>query len=377
MQEIYLDNAATTRPLVSLRGVLENYLDSGWYNPSALYAPAVFDAKKMEAAREIVKKGFGQMEAFFTSSGTEADAAVIFCGARKQKSMHYITSEVEHAGVYQSMARLAEEGREVTFIRPDRHGIVRPEDVAREVRPDTALVSVMHVNNQTGAVNDIAAIARAVKAKNNKTLFHSDGVQAYLRVPGPDTADIDYYTISAHKIHGLKGVGAVLYKKGAPLQPLIPGGGQEKGLRSGTENTFGIAAFAHAAEFFMQRREEFTNSLAELKDIFLEEIAQLSGVEVLSPPDGAPHIVCLSIEGVRGEVLLHALEAKKIYISTGSACTSKKGVGRVGQGLGLTRTEAEGVVRISFSPFNTPDEAAEAADQMAEIAEELRRFVRK
>ncbi len=377
MREIYLDNAATTKPLASLRGVWDGYLEEGWHNPSALYAPAVFDAGRMEAAREVIKKGFGGMEAFFTSSGTEADVAVILGGARKQKTMHYITSEVEHAAVYQAMARLAEEGHEVTFIKPDRHGTVRPEDVAGAVRPDTALVSVMHVNNQTGAVSDIAAIARALKAKNNRTLFHSDGVQAYLRVQAPGWADIDYYTISAHKIHGLKGVGAVLYKKGVPLGPLIPGGGQEKGLRSGTENTFGIAAFAHAAEHFMQRREAFTGILAGLKDTFLGEIAPLAGVEVLSPPDGAPHIVCLSIEGVRGEVLLHALEEKKIYISTGSACTSKKGVGRVGQGLGLGKAQAEGVVRVSFSPFNTAEEAAAAAREMVQSAEELRRFTRK
>jgi cysteine desulfurase len=158
---------------------------------------------------------------------------------------------------------------------------------------------------------------------------------------------------------------------------LIPGGGQEKGLRSGTENTFGIAAFAHAADCFMQKREEYIGRLAKLKGIFLDEIAPLAGVEVLSPDDGAPHIVCLSIEGVRGEVLLHALEAKKIYISTGSACTSKKGVGRVGLGLGLTKTEAEGVVRISFSPFSTAEETAEAAREMVQLAEELRRFRRK
>jgi cysteine desulfurase len=217
MREIYLDNAATTRPLASLREVLEAYMQDGWHNPSALYAPAVFDAGRMEAAREQIKKGFAHMEAFFTSSGTEADVAVILGGARKQKSMHYITTQVEHAAVYQAMTRRAEEGSEVTYIKPDRHGMVRPEDVAREVRADTVLVSVMHVNNQTGAVNDIAAIARAVKAQNSRALFHSDGVQAYLRVREPDITNIDYYTVSAHKIHGLKGAGAVFYKKGLPL----------------------------------------------------------------------------------------------------------------------------------------------------------------
>ncbi|MEI6101969.1 MAG: aminotransferase class V-fold PLP-dependent enzyme, partial [Eubacteriales bacterium] len=205
MQEIYLDNAATTRPLGSLRELLDGYMEDGWHNPSALYAPAVFDAGKMNAAREVVKKGFGPMEVFFTSSGTEADVAVLLGGARKQKSMHFISSDAEHAAVYQTFARLADDGHAVTYVHPDRQGRIRPEDIAQEVREDTALVSIMHVNNQTGAVNDIAAIARAVKNRNSRALFHSDGVQAYLRVPVPSLTDIDYYTVSAHKIHGLKG----------------------------------------------------------------------------------------------------------------------------------------------------------------------------
>lgn len=377
MLEIYLDNAATTKPLASLSGVLEEYLRDGWHNPSALYAPAVRDMGRLEEARDVVRQGFGQMEAVFTGSGTEADSAVILAGAKKRKNMHYVTTAAEHEAVYQAMKRLAEEGRQVTFVRPDRQGVVYPEDVAQEVREDTALVSVMHVSNQTGAVSDIAAIARAVKAKNAGALFHSDGVQAYMRVPAPAAEYIDYYTVSAHKIHGMKGAGAVLYKKSSPMQPLIPGGGQERGLRSGTENTFGIAAFAHAAAFFSQHREEFVRTLNALKEAFLEGIAPITDKEILSPPDGAPHIVCFTVAGVRGEVLLHALEAKGIYISTGSACTSKKGVGRVAKGLGLSKSEAEGVVRVSFSPFNTKEEIRIAAGELAAAVKQQRMYTRK
>ena len=378
MQEIYLDNAATTRPLDSIRGLLDGYLAEGWHNPSALYAPAVYDSKKLEDARGVIKKSFGHgsFEVLFTGSGTEADVCVLLGGARKQKSMHYISSEGEHAAVYQAMSRLKSLGHDITFVRPDRHGVVRPGDVASEVREDTVLVSIMHVNNQTGAVNDIAAIARAAKMKNRNTLFHSDGVQAYLRERAADTSAIDYYSVSAHKIHGLKGVGAVLYKKGTPLQPLIPGGGQERGLRSGTENTFGIAAFAQAAGYFMENAAEIKGKLQELKSVFLSEIAGFDGAELLSPEDGAAHILCLTLEGVRGEVLLHALEEKKIYISTGSACTSKKGVGRAAIALGLSRPEAEGVIRISFSPFNTPEEVESAARAIMQVSGELRRFIR-
>jgi cysteine desulfurase len=379
MHEIYLDNAATTRPLGSIRGLLDDYLENGWHNPSALYAPAVLDAKKMEQARETLKKGFGAglFEVLFTSSGTEGDAAVILGGAKKQKAMHYITSEVEHAAVYQAMLRLREAGHDVTFIKPDRYGRVDPDAVAGAVRDDTVLVSIMHVNNQTGAISDISRIARSVKAKNPNTLFHSDGVQAFLRVGMQDVSCIDYYTVSAHKIHGLKGVGAVFYKKGMPLKALIPGGGQEKNLRSGTENTFGIEAFAHAAGYFLERKKEIENHLSELKKVFLAGIGALTDVEVLTPPDGADHIVCLMIKDVRGEVLLHTLEDKQIYISTGAACTSKKGVSRAALGLGLSRAQADGIVRVSFCPFNTADEADSAAKGMAEAAQALRIFTRR
>lgn len=379
MREIYLDNAATTRPLESIKALWDVYLAEGWHNPSALYAPAVYDSKRLEDARGIIKKSFGpgDFEVLFTGSGTEGDATVLLGGAKKQKRMHYISSEAEHAAVYQSMMRLKSLGHEVTFVRPDRHGVIRPQDVASEVREDTVLVSIMHVNNQTGALNDIAAIAREVKNKNRSTLFHSDGVQAYLRERASDTSNIDYYTVSAHKIHGLKGTGALFYKKGTPLQPLIPGGGQEKGLRSGTENTFGIAAFAQAAGYFMDNAAAIGARLRELRKAFLSGVADLPGAEVLSPEDGAAHIVCITLQGVRGEVLLHALEEKKVYISTGSACTSKKGVGHAAAALGLTRLEAEGVVRISFSPFNTPEEADAAARAIAEASAELRRFIRR
>ncbi len=379
MQEIYLDNAATTKPLDSVRDVLSEYLKDGWHNPSALYAPAVLDSKKMENARKIIQKSVagGVFEVLFTSSGTEGDAAVILEGVKKQKRMHYITSIVEHPAVFQTIMKLEDAGREVTYVRPDSSGKVDPDAVAREVRDDTVLVSIMHVNNQTGAVSDIAEIARKVKAKNKNTLFHSDGVQAYMREDIGDAAHIDYYTVSAHKIHGLKGVGAVLYKKGSPLKALIPGGGQEKGLRSGTENTLGITAFSHAAEFFSEHKDENKNRLGELRSVFLNGISSLEDVKMISPQFGAPHILCLSVGGVRGEVLLHALEEKKIYISTGSACSSKKGIGRIGMGLGLTRGEAEGVVRVSFSPFNTKEETAAAAKSLIEAAQALRCFKRR
>ena len=375
---IYLDNAATTQPLDEIKELFEQYASSMWYNPSARYAPAAKESAALDAARKSVAMLFSQnYNVLFTSSGTESANTVILGGVTRQKSMHYITDNAEHACVYEAMLKVSQNGGEVTFIDTDTHGQVSAEDVILAMREDTVLVSIMHVNNETGAVNDIENIARAVKAKNPKTLFHADGVQAYGRAFIKDFSCIDYYTVSAHKLHALKGTGAVLYKKGTPLKPFVVGGGQEYGLRSGTENTFGVYAFKVASEYFLKNKNSIAEHLAHLKDIFLNEIKKDSSIEIVSPENGASHIVSLSIKNVRGEVLLHALEDDKIYISTGSACSSKKGVSRTAKSLGLSKQQAEGIVRISFSPFNTEAEVLTAAEKIKEKIQMLSLFVRK
>ena len=375
---IYLDNAATTKPLKELKELFFEYAETGWYNPSARYAPAARQSALDDAARESALRLFSEgYNVLFTSSGTESANTVISGGAAKQRSMHYITDGAEHPAVYEAMMRQQSQGCDVTLIDTNSDGSVLPEKVAENVREDTVLVSIMHVNNETGAVNDIEAIARAVKNANPKTLFHSDGVQAYGRVFIKDASCVDYYTVSAHKIHGMKGTGAVFYKKGCPLKPYIVGGGQENGLRSGTENTFGIYAFKAAAEYFVANKKEIKEKLASIKHCFLNEIKQMPEAEIISPDDGADHIICLSIKNVRGEVLLHALEQDGIYISTGSACSSKKGVSRTAKSLGFSRQKAEGIIRVSFSPFNTESEAVYAAKKIKERAQALSLFVRK
>ena len=380
MREIYLDNAATTKPLKELNELYAAYAETGWQNPSALYAGATRVQKQLNDAKETLLRLFrgSGHKCFFTSCGSESANTVILRGAKQKKNMHYVCGGAEHPCVEESFKALQNSGAAVTFVKPDKHGVVDPQAVADAVNEDTALVSVMHVNNETGAKNDIERIAALVKAKNPQAMFHSDGVQAFCKEPLQNTANIDYYTVSAHKLHAHKGTGAVFYKDHAPLKPYILGGGQENGLRSGTQNTLGILCFARAAEYF--EHEVDPAHLWELRGAFLDACADIGDIELISPRDGqnaCAHIVNLSVLGVNGETLLHTLEAAGVSISTGSACSSKKGKSRIQAALGLSDEEAAGAVRISFSPFNTVEEVRTAADEIKKNAAVLRKFMRK
>ena len=315
---------------------------------------------------------------FFTSCGSESANTVILRGAKQKKNMHYVCAGAEHPCVEESFKFLQSVGCGVTFVQTNKNGVVSPEAVAGAVNENTALVSVMHVNNETGAKNDVERIAALVKARNPQALFHADGVQAFCREHLQNTSNIDYYTVSAHKLHAHKGTGAVFYKDHTPIKPYILGGGQENGLRSGTQNTLGILSFAAAAEYFEKRVDP--GYMRILRDAFLNECSNIPDVAVLSPEneeDACAHIVNISVLGVNGETLLHTLEAAGIYISTGSACSSKKGKSRIAAALGLSQEEAAGAVRISFSPFNTKEEVCVAAREIAKNTAVLRKFMRK
>ncbi len=379
MHDIYLDNAATTKPLPTLSTVYEQYADGLWQNPSALYSPAVSVQRELKAAADTLlgSFGFGTHRCTFTSCGTEGANTVILRGARKKKNMNYVAGGAEHPCVAESFKLLEEAGAQVRYALPDSHGHISPAAVSALVDEDTALVSIMHVSNETGARNDIAAIAAAVKAKNQATLVHSDGVQAFLREDITNAANIDYYTVSAHKLHAHKGTGAIFHKAGVPLKPLLPGGGQEGGLRSGTQNTLGILSFAHAAEYFAARRTEHAALLASLKAALLDGISGIADTHIITPvTDSCSHIVNISFAGAAGETLLHTLEAEGIYIATGSACSSKKGRGRIARALSLPDEVAAGSVRISFSPFNTVEEVCIAAEAIKRNVEKLRKYKR-
>ncbi|WP_258107156.1 cysteine desulfurase family protein [Christensenella minuta] len=380
MREIYLDNAATTRPLAELKEVYAAYAEEAWQNPSALYACATRVQKQIDGAKETLLHAFGGQghKCFFTSCGSESANTVILRGAKQKKNMHYVCAGAEHPCVEESFKFLQSVGCGVTFVQTNKNGVVSPEAVAGAVNENTALVSVMHVNNETGAKNDVERIAALVKARNPQALFHADGVQAFCREHLQNTSNIDYYTVSAHKLHAHKGTGAVFYKDHTPIKPYILGGGQENGLRSGTQNTLGILSFAAAAEYFEKRVDP--GYMRILRDAFLNECSNIPDVAVLSPEneeDACAHIVNISVLGVNGETLLHTLEAAGIYISTGSACSSKKGKSRIAAALGLSQEEAAGAVRISFSPFNTKEEVCVAAREIAKNTAVLRKFMRK
>jgi cysteine desulfurase len=379
--QIYLDNAATTKPFDDVAAVVKIYMDNGWHNPSALYKPAAEAHARLAEDRRVILEALHAQsgEVVFTSGGTEANLLAI--NARSRHKKHIITTKMEHPSVIAAIKALESKGYEADYITPGADYTIDPEDVAAAVREDTSLVSVMHVNNETGAANDIAAIAAAVKKKNPRVIFHSDGVQAFMKlsfVPG-NTA-VDLYSVSAHKLHALKGAGALYATDKKLIKPLFLGGGQESGYRSGTENTLGIAAFAIAVDAFMRHSEEYTGQMKALRSRLKAGLQCMEDTLINSAPDekSAPHIINVSFLGVRAEVLLHALEAEGIYIGIGSACSSKKNTGSpILKAMGFQQERLTGAVRLSVSPMNTEKEIDIALQMLKEKTAELRKYQRR
>lgn len=370
--EIYLDNAATTKPLV--KETLRAHIEDLWYNPSSAYAPAEKVFLDIKRTKELLAEITGMDgSCIFTSGGTEANNTVIMSAFRKKA--HYITSSIEHPSVYNTFKHLETLGAQVDYIKP-RGFCVRAEDVASMVRDDTALVSVMHVNNETGALNDINAIAEAVKIMNPDTLFHSDGVQALYKTDIDLSRSVDYYTVSAHKIHALKGTGALLIREGKPLRQFHYGGEQEFSLRPGTENTLGIQAFGEALLRGRERYNEAYDKVTELHDALIGMLKEIDGAELNVPENKTPYIVSVSFPGTRAEVIVRLLGEKGIYIGTGAACSRGK-LSRVMLECGVNRANAEGTVRISMCSSTTRDDIEICAKELKKAAEDLRRFSRR
>ena len=357
---IYLDNAATT---VSDEGAVNAALQflkiDGFYNPSALYRAGFAAHKEIEEARRTILSLLapqGGYELVFTGSGSEADNQAVFSSARRG---NFVTTAGEHAAIYQSAKELEKRGIEVRFAPLRSDGSADTEALLSMVDKDTSCVSVIHVNNETGAVNDIAAIAAAAKKINPALLFHSDGVQAFGKIPFALTKDIDLYTVSAHKIGGVRGVAGLFRKKGVRLSPYIFGGGQENGLRSGTENTFAIKQFEFAA------KKKFSSLKEDFERIRSYNLAVRQGLDktifrVLSSENASPYVLSVSARGLRGEVLLHMLDDAGVMVGTGSACSSKNRYSRVILACGLDERSADGVLRISFAATTTLQETEQA-----------------
>lgn len=368
---IYLDNAATTVPDEGAVNAALAYLKPyGCLNPSALYRAGFEAHKAIDEARRVLLSFVapqGGFELVFTGSGSEADNQAIFSSAKRG---NFVTTSGEHAAIYNSAKELEKRGVEVRFAPLNSDGSVNAEALLKLVDDKTSLVSVIHVNNETGAVNDIAALAARVKKTNAGTIFHSDGVQAFGKIPFALTKDIDLYTVSAHKIGGIRGAAALIRRKGAKLLPYIFGGGQENGLRSGTENTFAIKQFEFAAQKkFASLKEDF--SRIQGYNGKLRQGLDSSIFEILSAENASPYILSVSAKGLRGEVLLHMLDDAGLMVGTGSACSSKSRFSRVIMACGLDEKRADGVLRLSFASSTTGDEVTSAIEILNKTAAAL------
>ncbi|MDO4793585.1 MAG: cysteine desulfurase family protein [Filifactor alocis] len=377
--KIYLDNSATTRPYAEVVEEMREALTQDFYNPSSIYDGGVDISRKVEGYRSFIADTLGckSKELLFTSGGTESINTAIF-SLKNSRKKHIITSLAEHSATLEAMKKMEKLSFEVTYLKPSKDGSIKPEQVMDALREDTCLISLMAVNNELGSVSDVVRIAKEVKKKREDVLIHVDAVQAYLKQPLKlyDKV-IDFLSISAHKIHGPKGVGILYHREEALLVPLIVGGGQEGGYRSGTLNTPGIYGMGKAIELFypdlQENIEKIRKKKEELRDRILEEI---ESVKVLSPEDGVCHILNLSFMGLRGEILLHSLEKEGIYVSTGSACSSKKSYSHVLNALELSREVKEGAIRFSLSEETTEEEIDRVVETLKKNVTMIRRIMK-
>ncbi len=382
--EAYFDNAATTRCSDGAREVMMRALSEDYGNPSSLHRKGMEGENYIREARKNICRTLkaNETELFFTSGGTEANNLAIIGAAmaNRRQGMHLITTEIEHPAVAAPMRFLEEQGFSVTWLEVDSDGLISLEQLREAVREDTILVSIMYVNNEIGAVEPIAEAAKIIKTQNPLTLFHVDAIQAYGKyVIHPGKLGVDMMSVSGHKIHGPKGSGFLYVKEKTKLKPVIYGGGQQKGIRSGTENVPGIAGMGQAAKEAYEELGSRQEHMYRLKEAFL---AGLSGQEWAkvngrTGRDSAPHIISLSVEGVRSEVLLHALEDRQIYVSAGSACSSNKPAkSSVLWAIHVKKEALESTVRISFSPENTLEEVNYCLDALKELVPRLQKFTR-
>lgn len=376
---IYFDNAATTKPSLSAIKKAQKFNEEEFFNPSALYRGGLQASLSLKSARETILKTLGttlsEREIIFTSCGSESDNTAVFGAVRRGV---FVTDKGEHSAIDKAFNELKMRGFDVGFVDLNAHGAVNEEmlyNIAEAKKP--SFVSIMHVNNETGAINDINRISDKLKAINPKLIFHSDGVQAYGKLPYKLGKNVDLYSISAHKIGGLKGTGALIKKKGSNLSPLIYGGGQESGYRSGTENVFGIKVFEYAAEEkFAALRENF-DKVSEIKRYVANSLdtSIFTVISELSEGISSPYILSVSAKGLRGEVLMHTLENFGIIVGNGSACSSKNRFSRVIKACGYDSAILDGVLRISFSSDSTMEEAENFVKTINESAEKLKRMM--
>lgn len=380
--EAYLDNSATTKVLESVKDIVIKTMIEDYGNPSSMHMKGVESEKYLKDTREIIAKELKckDKEILFTSGGTESNNMAIIgvANANKRRGNHIITTMIEHPSVSMPIKYLEEQGYRITRLSVDEYGVISLEELRNSICDDTILVSVMYVNNEVGAIQPIDEIAKVISEVNKDIIFHVDAIQAFgkLRIY-PSRQGIDLLSVSAHKIHGPKGIGFIYIKDKTKINPIILGGGQQRNMRSGTDNVPGIAGLGQAVREVFKDFDNNVNSITTIKDYFIDRISTIENVKVNSRKGefSAPHIVSVSFVGVRSEVMLHALEDKNIYVSAGSACSSnKQSVSATLKAMGLTKDELESTVRFSFSMHTTKEEIDYAVDEIAKLIPMLRKY---
>ena len=379
--EVYFDNSATTKPYKEVVEAVANGMTEYYGNPSSLHKMGIKSEKRLNEAREYLASTINATkdEVYFTSGGSEGNN-LILKGVLKP-GHHFITTVFEHHSIINTCKYLEDNGVKITYLEIDQNGRVSLEDLEEAICKDTTLISIMHVNNEIGSIQDLESIGKLIKERSSRAKFHVDGVQAYGKLPiDVKKMNIDFLTVAGHKIHGPKGAGFVYMKKGVVLNSLISGGSQEKGVRAGTENLPAIIGLQEAAKITISNINDNYKKVTEVKEYMINRLNEIDDIRINSSMDGySPYILNVSFRGVRAEVLLHLLEDAGIYVATGSACTSKTSAAHgsyVIKALGLNNKEIESAIRFSFSAENTKEEVDYTIDTLKKSLMFLRRVKR-
>ncbi|HIW21664.1 MAG TPA: cysteine desulfurase [Candidatus Dorea intestinavium] len=383
--KVYLDNAATTKAYEEVADLVKKVMCEDFGNPSSRHILGMEAEEYLTRAKESLGKELkvSPKEIFFTSGGTESDNLALIGGARalKRRGKHIISTNVEHPAIYNTLGYLEENGYEVTYLKVNEEGIISLEELKAALKEDTILVSIMHVNNEIGSIMPLKEIGKIIKDYNPKILFHVDGIQAYGKLKvHPKEFNCDLYSVSGHKLHGPKGVGLLYKKENVRITPIIFGGGQQKDLRSGTENVPGAAGIALASSLMYQNHEQKYERVKELKSRLIKGLNKIEDIKInsLEKDSFSPYIVSVSVAGIRGEVLLHALEEKGIYVSSGSACSSNHpAISGVLRAIGVEEKYVDSTIRFSFCESNTKEEIDYTLETLYNIVPMLRRYTRQ
>lgn len=378
MEEVYLDNSSTTRPYDEVLSLMNHIAGDVYGNPSSLHTKGIDAERYIKSARKAIADSLSadSENIYFTSGGTEANNLAIlgYLFGNRKKGRHIITTKIEHPSVIEVFKWLEEMGYRVDYVEVNRDGLIDLKGLESLLSPETSLISIIHVNNETGVIQPVDEIASIRNRKSPGAVLHIDAVQAYGKMElNPGRLNIDLMSISSHKIHGPKGVGALYVSGNIKLQPILFGGGQEKGIRSGTENVPGICGFGKASEICHEHMNHTTEKVKQLKESLEQGIlSSVSNSVVISPKEASPYILNISFPGVKAEVLLHCLEQRKIYVSTGAACHSRRSTGsHVLKAMGLEDRVIQGAIRFSLSSFNTMEQIEYTVNAISEIMDDI------